>query len=237
MEDSSIKACVRVISFDKETDSLLGEIGKIGKDSIELFNAKDEDVTEFTQDLKMVLLLATESTDDLQCIASKFFKADVPTFGVFTTNSDDFDSFTDAYTIVPPSEMTTTVKDLIYPAFNSGMINLDLDDIINTLYGKKHFHVVSARAKGEDRVALAIDAIAATLPDKLRDGIENLTLVLYYNPAAKPVFNVKEIEPIQQLISTLPRETDTVWAVYHEPTLTDGSILISAIAAGSRVEI
>lgn len=237
MEDSSIKACIRVISFDKETDSLLGEIGKIGKESIELFDAKDENVTEFTQDLKMVLLLASESTDDLQRIASKFFNADVPTFGIFTTNSDDFDSFTDAYTTVPPGEMTNTVKALIYPGLNSGMINLDLDDIINTLYGKKHFHVVSARAKGEDRVALAISAIAGSLPDKLRNGIENLALVLYYNPAAEPVFNVKEIWPIQQLICTLPGETDTVWAVYHEPTLTDGSILISAIASGSRVEI
>lgn len=237
MEDNSIKECVRVIGFGRETKALLEEIGKFGKESIELFDAQDGKVTESTQDLKMVILLATENSDDLRNIASKFFKADVPTFGIFTINNADFESFTDAYTTVPASEMTSTVKALIYPAFNCGMINLDLDDIINTLYGKKHFHVVSARAKGEDRVALAISAIAGSLPDKLRNGIENLTLVLYYNPSAQPEFNVKEIEPIQQLISTLPGETDTVWAVYHEPTLTDGSIRICAIAAGKDIFI
>ena len=105
------------------------------------------------------------------------------------------------------------------------------------MYLNIYLCVVSARAKGEDRVALAISAIAGSLPDKLRNGIENFTLVLYYNPSAQPEFNVKEIEPIQQLISTLPGETDTVWAVYHEPTLTDGSIRICAIAAGKDIFI
>ncbi len=114
-----------------------------------------------------------------------------------------------------------------------GYINLDFNDVDNTLRDGGTAIISTGYGEGENRVTQAIeDALNSPL---LRNtdiyGSKKLLFNLYFSREAKDEFKIDETNQITEFISNIHRDVDVIWGVAFDDTLGD-KVKFTILAAG-----
>lgn len=119
-----------------------------------------------------------------------------------------------------------------------GYINLDFNDVDNTLRDGGTAIISTGYGEGENRVTQAIeDALNSPL---LRNtdiyGSKKLLFNLYFSREAKDEFKIDETNQITEFISNIHRDVDVIWGVAFDDTLGD-KVKFTILAAGFEASI
>ncbi len=120
----------------------------------------------------------------------------------------------------------------------NGYINLDFNDVDNTLRDGGTAIISTGYGEGENRVTQAIeDALNSPL---LRNtdiyGSKKLLFNLYFSREAKDEFKIDETNQITEFISNIHRDVDVIWGVAFDDTLGD-KVKFTILAAGFDASI
>ena len=120
----------------------------------------------------------------------------------------------------------------------TGYINLDFNDVDNTLRDGGTAIISTGYGEGENRVTQAIeDALNSPL---LRNtdiyGSKKLLFNLYYSREAKDEFKMAETNQITEFISNIHPDVDVIWGVAFDDTLGD-KVKFTILAAGFEATI
>ncbi len=224
----------RVIGFGGELSSVIQQIKAFGYDGLEA-----RVVTSFREiapadDDKMVIVLAVDHREGLVELLRTFYQAGVLTLVITDSDINLPPDACDSRTTVPVDKFVVTVRDLVTPIFNNGMINLDFNDQSTTLRNTSKFVVCAADARGGDnRIADAIASFSGKI--HAEKNIERMLLAITHNRNLNPPLAIKEVAPITEFIKTLPETLDIVWGVQIDDTLPDDTVRLSVIAAGKEL--
>lgn len=119
-----------------------------------------------------------------------------------------------------------------------GFINLDFNDVDNTLRDGGTAIISTGYGEGENRVTKAIeDALHSPL---LRNtdiyGSRKLLFNLYFSRNAEDKFRIDETNQITQFVSNIDPQVDVIWGVAFDDTLGD-KVKFTILAAGFDVTI
>ncbi len=119
-----------------------------------------------------------------------------------------------------------------------GYINLDFNDVDNTLRGGGTAIISTGYGEGENRVTKAIeDALHSPL---LRNtdifGSKKLLFNLYFSREAQDKFKIDETDQITQFVSNIDPEVDVIWGVSFDETLGD-KVKFTILASGFDITI
>ncbi|MCM1451270.1 MAG: cell division protein FtsZ [Clostridium sp.] len=120
----------------------------------------------------------------------------------------------------------------------NGYINLDFNDVDNTLRDGGTAIISTGYGEGENRVQKAIeDALHSPL---LRNtdifGSRKLLFNLYFSTKASQAFKIDETKQITDFISNLDSDVDVIWGVAIDDSLGD-KVKFTILAAGFEVTI
>lgn len=119
-----------------------------------------------------------------------------------------------------------------------GYINLDFNDVDNTLRGGGTAIISTGYGEGENRVTKAIeDALHSPL---LRNtdifGSKKLLFNLYFSREAQDKFKIDETDQITQFVSNIDPDVDVIWGVSFDETLGD-KVKFTILASGFDITI
>lgn len=224
----------RVIGYGEELSSVIQQIKSFGYDGLEA-----RVVTSFREispadDDKMVIVLAIDRHDGLVDLLRSFYQAGVLTLLITDRDINLPPDVCDSRTTVSADKFVETVKDLVTPIFNNGMINLDFNDQSITLRNTSKFVVCTADARGGDsRIADAVASFPGKIPD--RKHVERMLWSITHNRKLNPPLAIKEIAPITEFIKSLPETIDIVWGVLIDDSLPGDTVRLSIIVAGKEL--
>lgn len=119
-----------------------------------------------------------------------------------------------------------------------GYINLDFNDVDNTLRNGGTAIISTGYGEGENRVTKAIeDALHSPL---LRNtdifGSKKLLFNLYFSRDAQDKFKIDETDQITQFVSNIDPDVDVIWGVSFDETLGD-KVKFTILASGFDITI
>lgn len=224
----------RVIGYGEVLSPVIDRIRDFGYDGLE-----SRVVTSFREispadNDKMVIVLAVDHREGLVELLKTFYQAGVLTLVITDRDINLPPDACDSRTTVPVDKFVVTVRDLVAPIFNNGMINLDFNDQSTTLRNTSKFVVCAADARGGDnRIADAIASFSGKI--HAEKNVERMLLAITHNRNLNPPLAIKEVAPITEFIKTLPETLDIVWGVQIDDTLPDDTVRLSVIAAGKEL--
>lgn len=224
----------RAIGYGEELTSVIQQIKSFGYDGLEA-----RVVTSFREiapadNDKMVIVLATDYREGLVELLKTFYQAGVLTLVITNSDINLPPDVCDSCTTVPVDKFAVTVKDLVAPIFNHGIINLDFNDHQTMLRNTSKFVVCTADARGGgSRISDAI----ASFPGKIPAGehVERMLLSITHNRNLNPPLAIKEVAPITEFIKSLPETIDIVWGVLIDDSLPDDTVRLSIIVTGKEL--
>lgn len=224
----------RVIGYGEELSSVIQQIKAFGYDGLEACVVTSFRETAPADDYKMVIVLAVDHRDGLVELLRTFYQAGVLTLAITDSDINLPADVCDSRTTVSVDNFAMTVKNLLTPIFNDGMINLDFNDQSTTLRNTSKFVVCAADARGGDsRIADAIASFSGKIP--VGKNVERMLLAITHNRNLNPPLAIKEVAPITEFIKALPETLDIVWGVQIDDTLPDDTVRLSVIAAGKEL--
>lgn len=223
----------RVIGFGTETADVVRRLNALDYYGVESTMADPTRTVCPTDDDRMIILLAPQQTEEFHSVAESFYRAGVLTVAILTEPCRFTDEFLDSYTVTRSTDFYTVAKALLDPICLQGYINFDFNDIHTTLAHSGRFIASEATSVGKGRVADAVARLTKQLAPEARNAFERLALVLYYNP--KTDLQMAEISKINDFLSLLPQQTDTIWGVYHDEDMQPDGFRLSLIASGKNL--
>lgn len=224
----------RVIGYGEELSSVIQQIKAFGYDGLEACVVTSFREIAPADDDKMVIVLAVDHREGLVELLRTFYQAGVLTLVITDRDINLPPDACDSRTTVPVDKFAGTVKDLVAPIFNHGIINLDFNDHQTMLRNTSKFVVCAADARGgNSRIADAIASFSGKIP--AGKNVERMLLAITHNRNLNPPLAIKEVAPITEFIKTLPETLDIVWGVQIDDTLPDDTVRLSVIAAGKEL--
>lgn len=224
----------RVVGYGEVLSPVIDRIRDFGYDGLEARVVTSFQEISPADNDKMVIVLATDYREGLVELLKTFYQAGVLTLVITDSDINLPSDVCDSCTTVPVDKFAMTVKDLVAPIFNHGIINLDFNDHQTMLRNTSKFVVCAADARGgNSRISDAI----ASFSDKIPAGehVERMLLAITHNKNLNPPLAIKEVAPITEFIKTLPETLDIVWGVQIDNTLPDDTVRLSVIAAGKEL--
>ena len=129
--------------------------------------------------------------------------------------------------------ISAIVRSLTEIFTNRGRINIDFNDIDNTLRNSGWFVIATGIGEGEDRVGSAIqDAVNSPLLKnrEIREA-KKFLINLFYNTNAEDKLLMSETNELSRFIASLDEEADVIWGVGHDESL-GNKVKITILASG-----
>ena len=100
-----------------------------------------------------------------------------------------------------------------------------------------HFTVLSGTGQGRNRVSDAIANATKSLKHPQISQIERLSILLYHNGNDSQPLTMEEMSSLSAFMKSLPESIEIIWALYQDDSINNGTIRISIIAAGKKLEV
>ncbi len=157
---------------------------------------------------------------------------------IFVVNSECLDRLSPEDTEAKASEksddaIAMILKNILEMGNSKGYINLDYNDIANTLQAGGVSVVTTGYGEGEDRVKKAIEAAVQSpiVGDMdIRTG-KRMLFNLYFSREAEEPFLIDETNHITEFLSSVDRDVDVIWGVAYDDTL-GNKVKFTILASG-----
>lgn len=223
----------RVVGFGESATDLVDEIRNLGYEDLQVGLAREGDPINPGKNDVMLIALCPDPCAHIAPMLKAYRHSGVLTL-VIATNPLNLPADTyDTLTSVPRSKLVSTAKNLLDPIFSQGSVNVDFNDLADTLRRTGRFVTLSATGRGTERMSDATGEIRSRLPEN----IDRMCLILHYNMKPdRTQITVTEMKAIMALIEELPASIDFIWGTSADNTLDGDTIRLTAIAAGKDLK-